>query len=180
MPPVSEAYRRLARSTDAELEESLRASKGPDPAALAGWEFRGWNVPAWAGLLGIRKFVKGFFAGEDGVGGYNIPVDQNGLEGEWLHRPSAETPRRFGFYRVGRVDKAAKDNFYPEAVLLDYGASTLNPAWRPERVLRDYVVQPDPAAPNVLLGKAYVALGPARVSPNFFVLERLRPTAWKP
>jgi len=46
--------------------------------------------------------------------------------------------------------------------------------------LRDYVVQPDPADPDLLLGKAYLALGPFRVPSNFFVIERLRRTSWKP
>jgi hypothetical protein len=47
-------------------------------------------------------------------------------------------------------------------------------------VLRDYVVQPDPRNPDVLLGKAFLAIGPMRFYSNFFVLERLRRGAWKP
>ncbi len=42
------------------------------------------------------------------------------------------------------------------------------------KVLRDYVVQPDAHDPNVMLGKAYIALGPLRLYSNFFVIERSR------
>lgn len=169
-------YRELARLPGRELETLLRNGKAP--GSLAGWEFRGYNTPFFASLLGIRKFVKGFFMG-NGLEGYNIPVRQNGLTGEWLHKPSAETPHRFGFYLVRGVRAEDADNLYPNAVLLDYGRSPRNPAWKPERVLRDYLVQPDPDNPDVLLGKAYLALG-ARIPTSFFILERLRRTEWAP
>lgn len=173
-------FAELARSTDAALERRLAGARGPDAASLAGWEFAGFNTPLFASLLGIRKFVKGFFRGPGGIEGYNIPVRQNGLRGPWLHSPDADHPRRFGFYRVVPVRPGSRDGRYPAALLLDYGASPRNRAWRPERVLRDYLVQPDPGEPDVLLGKATLALGPLRVATNFFVLERLRPTGWWP
>lgn len=161
----------LARAPNAELERLLSRSPAPDLKTLAGWEFRGWNTPWFCSAIGIRKFIKGFFDAGDGLEGYNIPPRQNGLRGPWLHKPSAENPKRFGFYRV-----------LPEPggrLLLDYGASPRNPALAPERLLRDYLVAPDPARPELLLGKAYLALG-ARVPVSFFVLERLRPSAWRP
>lgn len=179
MDGPSGRYLELARMHDAELEVLFAAAPGPDPESLAGYEFRGYNTPAWASLLGIRKFIKGFFKSDLGVEGYNIPPAQNGIEEPWLHRPSPEAPTRFGFFMVARVDPGSKDGLYPKAVLLDYGASPRNPCWRPERVLRDYVVLPDAANPDLLLGKAYLALGP-RLKSNFFVIERLRKTEWKP
>jgi len=175
---ASARYRALARSPDRELEALLRRGRAPADAALAGREWRGYNTPFFASLLGIRKFVKGFFAGPEGLEGYNIPVRQNGLDGEWLHKPSAEAPHRFGFYRVGLVAAGARDALYPGAALLDYGASARNAFWRPERVLRDYLVE-DPEGSGCLIGKAYLALGP-RVPSNFFILERLRETPWRP
>ena len=38
--------------------------------------------------------------------------------------------------------------------------------------LRDYVVTPDPANPDVLLGRAYAAIGSARIPVSYFVLQR--------
>ena len=169
----------LAASPDAELERILRASRGPAPEALGGYEWRGWNTPWCTRLLGVRKFIKGFFKSGSGVEGYNIPARQNAIGEPWLHRPRPEDPRRFGFYRVLPAGPASGGP-YPGAVLLDYGASPRNAWYRIERLLRDYLVQPDPSNADLLLGKAYAALGPARVACGFFVLARLRPTSWTP
>lgn len=176
---MSERFEELASAEDAALEELLEAGSAPDPKALAGFEFRGFNTPAFTALLGIRKFIKAFFDGPDGLEGYNIPARQNGLGGEWRHKPDAESPKRFGFYRVYRVRAGSRDDRYPNALLLDYGASGRNFALAPERVLRDYLVQPFSGDPDVLLGKAYLALGPLRIRSNFFILGRLRATGWR-
>ena len=65
-------------------------------------------------------------------------------------------------------------------MLLDYGASHRNPPLGLERALRHYLVQPYPANPDLLLGKAYFAVDGFRVPSNFFVLERLRRVSWTP
>jgi len=153
--------------SDARREEILRASKAPAFDSLAGYEWIGFNVSALVRMLGLQKFIKGFFQGNAHLEGYNIPVLQNGLDAPWLAQPSEESPRRFGFYTVTAVDGAAPSRIYPQAVLLDYGASQRNPVRRIERAIRDYLAQPDPADPDVLLGKAYFALGRLRIPSNF-------------
>jgi hypothetical protein len=174
-------FRALALAPTAALERRLRAGRAPVLESLVGFEWRGFNT-GWAPrLLGIQKFIKGFFQAEGRVEGYNITVAQNSLAAPWLHVPTPENPRRYAFYQVTPVDTASVDNLYPAALLLDYGASARNadaPALA--RRLRDYLVQPDPANAGLLLGKAYLALGARRLASNFFVLERLRATAWKP
>lgn len=176
----SPRYQELTRLSGAELERLFSAGTAPALESLAGWEWRGWNVPWFAKLLGIKKFIKGFFAGPGGVEGYNIPPRQNRLTEDWEALPCAEAPKRFGFYLVAAVDPKSVDNLYLNALLLDYGASPRNGWYRPERVLRDYLVQPDPKNPDLLIGKAYLALGGPRVPSNFFIIERLRKTEWKP
>lgn len=169
----------LTRATWRELEQAFQRGTPPDRGALAGWEFRGinWTPPGakpLAQLAGIKKFVKGFFhAGDGRVMGYNCPVVQNVLDGRWRTRPSESAPRRFGFYEVAPVDATARDNHYLHALLLDYGKGG-NAAWDPTRGLRDYLVQVDAGDPDLFLGKAYYAVGPARVAAGFFVLERFR------
>ncbi len=177
---ISERYRQLARSSNRELEAVLRAGIVPEPTSLADSEWCGYNTPAFAKLLGIQKFIKGFFQGPQGVEGFNTPAVQNGIDGPWLAMTSAESPRRFGFYTVTRVDRGARDNFYPEALLLDYGASGRGQSGGIERALRDYLVQPDADNPNILLGKAYFAIGNFRIPSSFFILERRGSTAWTP
>jgi len=162
----------MKEMTESELGALMAAGRAPSADSLAGWEFRGWNHPPVLALLGIRKFVKGFFLA-DGLEGYNRPPRQNAFTEEWL---DAGTP--FGFYRVGAP--AAPDLRHPESLLLNYGTSPRNAFWKPERVLRDYLVQPDPAEPDVFLGLATLALGPARPATNYFLLERLGRSEWRP
>lgn len=157
-----------------ELEKIFVRGATPDLDALVGWEFRGinhlpLNVLPVANLLGIKKFVKGFFRAEDGrVMGYNSPTKNNVLDGRWH-----VAAKRFGFYEVYPVDPTARDNRYLHAVLLNYGKGE-NPALDPSQVLRDYLVQVDAKNPDLFLGKAYGAFGPIRIPTNFFILERFR------
>jgi len=175
LPPFpTRAALALEQATHAELELAFVRGETPDLEQLVGWEFRGINHPLWAQLAGIKKFVKGFYRGEDGrVMGYNCPVVQNVLDGRWHLRPDDSAPKRFGFYQVAPVDPTSRDNEYLHSVLLDYGKGGNKP-WDPTSGLRDYLVQVDPANPDLFLGKAYYALGPLRVHSNFFILERHR------
>ena len=177
---ATDFFHELAQSSTSSLERILRASKGPSLESLVGFEWRGYNTSWLTRLLGIQKFIKGFFQERDSVEGYNVPVLQNGLDGPWLNLPTPDNPRHYAFYRVTRVDRESGDHFYPEAILLDYGASPRNAGSPGVRIIRDYVVQPGPENPDILLGKAYLAFGPLRIASNFFVLGRLRPTSWKP
>ena len=175
LPPFpTAAALALERASHRELDLAFVRGETPDLDSLVGWEFRGINHPAWAKLAGIKKFVKGFFRNDDGRAmGYNCPVVQNVLDGRWHTKPSDTAPKRFGFYEVAPVDPTARDNEYLHSVLLDYGKGG-NKLWDPSSGLRDYLVQVDPANPDLFLGKAYYALGPLRVHSNFFILERLR------
>jgi hypothetical protein len=171
---ATRAFRALEALDNNALERAFLRGQTPDLDALVGWQLRGANAPAWAKLLGIKKFIKGFYRDADAVFGYNCPVQQDGLFQPWTARPSNEAPRRFGFYKVTPVDATARDNQYLHAVLLDYGQGP-NPPWEPARGLRDYLVQVYPDNPDLYLGKAYYALGALRVATNFFLLERHRP-----
>ena len=168
-----ERFAHLCAASNAELESILLAAKAPAPQALAGFEWRGCNTPVYTTALGIRKFIKGFFLAGGKIEGYNIPVRQNGLCNPWMAKPNPEAPHRFGFYEVLQSPPR-----YANALLLDYGASHRNSSWRPERLLRDFLVQ-DTQDLDVMIGKAYLNLG-APIPVGFFILERLRPSAWRP
>lgn len=144
----------------------------PDPDGLVGWEFRGYNLPFFTRLAGFQKFKKGFYRKNGAVWGYNIPVLQGELAAPWRCQPSDDEPKRFGFYsvRVVRGDPSAK---VQQALLLDYGDGK-NRLFEGS-FLRDYVRQVDADNPDLLLGKAYVALGASQVLPSYFIIERDRP-----
>jgi hypothetical protein len=169
----------LEQTSMSGLERVFQRGSMPELDALVGWEFRGINhLPLnainLAYAVGIKKFVKGFYRGEDGrVMGYNIPVRRNPLDGRWHLKPSDSEPKRYGFFQVAPVDATARDNEYLHAVLLDYGKGG-NAKLHPMAGLRDYIVQIDANNPDLFLGKAYYAIGPARLATNFFILERHR------
>jgi len=176
--PSAEAIA-LAHASRRELERAMQRGATPDIEMLLGWEFRGINTtppgaPPIARLAGIQKFVKGMFRAADGRAmGYNCPVVQNVLDGRWHTRPSDESPKRFGFYELTPVDPTSRDNHYLHALLIDYGKGG-NPAWDITGGLRDYLVQVDADNPDLFLGKAFAAIGPARLPLGHFVLERFR------
>ena len=171
-----ERVRALDALSLAEKEQVFVRGVTPDLASLAGWEFRGLNTPSYMRFLGIRKFVKGFWRDDAGATwGYNYPVEQTPVDAGWFGLPSVVNPRRFGFYTVAPVDPTAADNKYLHALLLDYGQGR-NPRFDASAGLRDYLMQVDAGDPDVLLGKAYYALGPLRVpTASFFILERHQP-----
>jgi hypothetical protein len=171
------SYEELCQKSDKELEEIFKAGITPDFKNLLGYEFRGFNVPKITKILGFQKFKKGFFtaAGQkpDGneVMGFNVLIDQK--KDKWCALPSEDKPKRYGFYRVYKVKPSERDNKYPNALLLNYGIS--RNGIHPARLLRDYLVQVEPDNPDLYLGRAYFALGPLRLFPSFFVLERYNP-----
>ncbi len=179
MPGLASAeYLRLGGQPPAALEQVFLRGVTPDPDRLAGWEFRGMNIAFWAPYSPIQKFVKGFYREPGGaLCGFNEPVVQNGPRSAWIAKPRDDDPKRFGFYTVEPVDPASRDNAYLHALLLDYGRGgnfPLDPASR----LRDYLIQVEPGCDDLLLGKAYLALGHLRVASNYFLLERHRESAW--
>ena len=98
---------------------------------------------------------------------------QTAFHERWMAKPCEENPHRFGFYTVRPAEREDIDNAYPKALLLNYGRSPRNPWFRVERALRDYLVAVNPGDPDVLLGKAYIAVGSLRVFSNFFALRRV-------
>jgi hypothetical protein len=173
-------YRLLAGRSRSDLERLLVRGEAPSVEALAATEYGGWNHPRRMAVLGIRKFIKGFFRTGSGEHyGYNTPARQDGLDHTWSAKPDDQRPKRFGFYRVAPVDPEGHDNRYLHALLLDYGRGG-NPASDVSRLIRDYLVRAEPGSDDLLLGKAYVALGPTRLYSNFFVLQRIGPALRPP
>ena len=169
----------LCELGDAQREEIMRRGTAPAFRDLVGWEYGGANsIPALR-LVGIRKFVKGFYRGparasgpEPFIQGYNIPVVTNGDHAPHVFVHGEKSPKRFGFYRVHRPVEGSRDAAYPNGLLLDYSRGGNGPFGPP---LRDYLVQVYPDDPSLLLGKAYVALLGARVPTSYFVLKRRKP-----
>jgi hypothetical protein len=174
MASVSPKYLELAGRSKRELAEIFVAGSPPDVTALTGHEFRGYNQPPAAALLGIRKFIKAFYAGRDGrLFGCNTPVVQNGLDGAWLAKPSEQRPKRYAFFAVEAAEPNAEDELGRRAVVLDYARGGNKP-YDVSRILRDYLVRVEPGSDDLLLGRAFFVLAGRRVADSFFLIERYR------
>ena len=168
----STRYMELVRKSPRALERMIVRGETPSVSSLCGYEYSGYNIAPATSLLGIRKFVKAFFTTPGGVVyGCNTPAVQNGLSGRWIALPREAAPRRYAFFSVAPVDPEARENTYLHALLLDYGRGG-NPRYDPSRLLRDYLVRCVNGSDDLLLGKAYFAIGPLRLPASFFLLER--------
>jgi hypothetical protein len=168
-------YKQLTGRSRAALEAMMIRGETPSLDGITGYEYRGYNLAPALSLLGIRKFIKAFFTTSGGaIYGCNTPVAQNGLHGPWIARPRQAAPRRYAFFRVAPINAESRDSAYLHALLLDYGRGH-NPFYDPSRLLRDYLVRCVPGSDDLLLGKAYLALGTLRIPATFFLLERYRP-----
>jgi hypothetical protein len=175
MTVPASGLRELALASRAERRQAFEEGTRPEVSKLVGWEFRGWNTGWIAPLLRIRKFGKALFTAAGDAYGCNTPAEQNGLDEEWVAKPSEEAPKRFAFYAVDPT----VDRRHPNAILLDYGRGR-NGFFELARLLRDYVVRVSPESEDLLLGKAYLAIGPLRIPVTYFVLERRRPLPDQP
>lgn len=174
-------FERLIEADKDTLEEVLRAGTAPDPEVLAGMEYRGYNRDL-PGRLAARKFCKRFEAGEEGVLGHNVLVrqDRRGHEGDWELRMRRGRARGLGHFRVGQVADASPPRLrrpYPDLGYLHYGVrrnSGLNVVLR---VIRDVVALPEPGNHDLVLGKAFLQLGPGWpiMFATYFVLGHPRP-----
>jgi hypothetical protein len=177
MTSVSARYVELAGMAKPELDAMFAAGDTPDVRALTGFEFRGYNYPRAAAVLGIRKFIKAFYLdSSQRPFGCNTPVARRAAGDDWLPRPSADRPKRYAFFLVEPASPAAPDPLRRGAVLLDYARGG-NPPYQIARILRDYLVRVEPGSDDLLLGKAFFVVAGARLASSYFLIERYRPLA---
>ena len=153
----------LLRADAGALAAAMAAGHPFDPAALAGWVYRGISLglPAWIERLTWKKFAKAFDrdAATGGVHGWNVRVEQDGLDRAWRAKRRRGRPVTFGPFvvdaRGGRV-------------VLDYGV-----ARGPLGALRDPLVALHAGSTEVLLGRSLLDLRVATIpTPSYFLLER--------
>ena len=162
------------------LEPLMASGAIPSTSELVGYEFRGWNIQPLTDVLGTRKFIKGFYGGTGGPTswGYNMPVEQNGRDKPWLPKLKNNEPIRYYFFKVLPGPDLA-DAIYPRTLAIDYRQWPGYSVFDPVRYTVDYLVYPDPANHDLLLGKSYGQLSKfIRPFLGFFILARLRPSAY--
>ena len=160
----------LLAASHAELR-AVRAGGYPiEPGRLDDTTYRGISLglPAWIERLSWKTFAKAFHRDPrtGRLRGWNVRIEQDGLDRPWRARVRDGRPWTFGHFAV--VEDRAN-------LMLDYGAGG-NGRADPLGLLRDPVVALDAGSVDRLLGWSYLAIGPARIpTPSYFLLERDRP-----
>ena len=164
LPTGSPARDAILGLDRAGLAERLASGTAITPEALAGFSYRGISLgmPEWFDRVVWKTFMKSFRQEGGRVRGYNVRMEQNGIDGAVRPRQKRGKPWIFGHFDV----RAPKAREVPQAcgpgVVFDYGLSPT----------RDAVVSLD-GTPDLLLGVLYVALpGRSFRTPSYFTLER--------
>ncbi len=158
------------------LMDLLTSGHPIDPRQLDDVEYRGISLglPSIVEKLTWKKFKKVFHR-DPATGvlrGWNVRMEQNGLEAPWVPLTKGGKQVTFGHYQV--VDPAG----YPmptgcdRGLLIHYGLGG-NRRWDATARLRDPIVALHPDRVDLLFGWSYLDLGIKQVpTPSFFSLER--------
>lgn len=155
----------LLAAPRAYLRDLLAGGHPIEPRELVG-TYRGISLglPAWVERLTWKKFAKVFERDprSGAVRGWNVRIEQDGLDLPWRPRLRGGRPWTFGYFAVATEHGHA---------ILDYGAGRAH-RLDPLRVVRDPLVALHAGSVALLLGRSDVVLGPARLpTPSYFLLE---------
>ncbi|MGA9121081.1 MAG: hypothetical protein WB699_17080 [Bacteroidota bacterium] len=180
-------YESLAKASSEELENILRTGTAPDLEQLNGYIYCGWNHE-WIGNLSGKKFKKGFKKKDGSNFGYNETViqDKDGFRGEWKQNvPAGGTPTQLGYFRTAYVRDEPPMNIarpYPQLGFFDYDIPHMH-KWYLSffKVIRDFVVLPNPGDNSLLLCKAYLRVFPfLNIFYCYFQLGHREPIKYQP
>jgi hypothetical protein len=148
-----------------ELRSLARTASPIHPDMLDGeWRGTSLGLPRLVERLTWKKFMKVFSRDPKTrvLRGWNVRIEQNGLDAPWIPRRRRGAPIIFGHFVV--VDAPGADG----GVILDYGAA--NGPLHPMSRIRDPLLA---LGADLLLGWSDLALGKRRFeTPTFFCLER--------
>lgn len=164
-----------------QLHEVMNRGHAIDPRDLEGMAYRGISLgqPRLVESITWKKFQKVFYRDPSSgrLMGYNVRLEQNGLDAPPVPKTKGGAPFVFGYFEVVPCDETPKGlrEGFP-GLMLDYGRGE-NGA-DVTAVLRDPLVAVNEGDPSLLLGYSIVELGPAKIpTPTYFLLERPEPIA---
>jgi len=170
------------------LHERLAEGHALPPEALDDTEYRGVSLglPAWVEGLTWSKFRKCFHRDPSGLlRGWNVRLEQNGLDAPDVPMTKKGAPFTFGHYEVVSTRgypmprRRGRAVYCHRGLLLDYGRGDNPPGML--RYLRDPVVAVNAGDPTLLLGWSYLDFGVFQAStPSFFTLQKSGPLSHVP
>jgi hypothetical protein len=174
----------LRRAKPAELRARIIEGHPVDPAALAGWAYRGTSLglPRVVERLTWKTFQKTFYRhpGSERLLGWNVRLEQDGVDAPSRPKLRRGVPVTTWHYEVVRPEGVRMPRGFDRGLIIDYGRGN-NPALETIRFSKDPLVAVEPGNADLLLGVTYVALGPLCVeTPTYFLLEREHPVQHVP
>jgi hypothetical protein len=159
-----------------QLLDCMRAGHPIDPAALDDFEYRGVSLglPTLVERLSWKTFKKAFHR-DPATGrlrGWNVRLEQNGLDGACVPMMKHGQPVTFGHFSVEPAARYRVPEQVGLGLVLDYGLGG-NRRREGTYFVRDPVVAVTAGSVDLLLGWTYLDLPLAPVgTPSFFTLER--------
>jgi hypothetical protein len=171
--------RELLSLSRTELGAMLSAGHPIDPRALDDTEYRGVSLGLPETIVAITwlTFRKTFHRDPrtQRLRGWNVRMEQTGLEGPCVPQRTRGEPICFGHYEVHSAAGRGSPIACEQGLLIDYGRGA-NGRFDPVRRMRDPIVALEAGSVERLLGWTYVDLGVRRIpTPSFFLLEREGP-----
>lgn len=162
--------------SQSELADMLSSGHPIDPSALDDSEYRGVSLGLPGPIVALTwlTFRKTFHRDPrtQRLRGWNVRMEQNGLDGARVPRTKHGAPICFGHYEVRAARGCGSPIACEQGLLIDYGLGE-NGRLDPVRRARDPIVALEAGSVERLLGWTFLDLGIKRVrTPSFFLLER--------
>jgi hypothetical protein len=161
----------------AQLAAALARGHEIESDALANRVYRGVSLglPAFVDRLAWKTFAKVFLRDRELLRGWNLRLEQTGLEGPLVPKQRRGQDFHFGHFLVAPARDYAMPRALPQALVLDYGRGG-NPRFDPTSAVRDPIVAIHPGSAELLLGWTYLDFGAFRAgTPSYFTLEAIGP-----
>lgn len=162
-----------------DLARALLAGHAIEPAALDNTQYRGVSLglPRFIERLTWKTFRKVFHR-DPATGqlrGWNVRLEQRGVDGPSVPMLRGGRPFTFGHYQVVAPGERPMPLGAYHGLLIDYGLAP-HALFDVTRFLRDPIVAVNPGSVELLLGFTYVEIGTLRLATrSFFTLEREGP-----
>lgn len=153
-------FETLARAGKETYENILLTGTPPDIESLNGYIYCGWNHEPIGSISG-EKFKKGFYKKDGANLGYNETVIQDNKKylGDWKVGLHKVRPNQLGYFRVSYVKNEPYHKLYQPYLHLahfNYDIPLHKFHLSFFRVIRDFVVLPNPGDHSLMLCKAYL------------------------
>lgn len=163
------------------LHQRLLAGHAIDPRRLDDTEYHGVALanPRFVEWLSWKTFKKVFHR-EPGSGllrGWNVAVEQRGVDGPFVDRLRGDERVTYWHYEVHPAANYATARPYPQSLVIDYGRGEVG-ALNVQRLIRDPLVSLHDGDVELLLGYSYVDVGLRVPTPTFFALSRGGPLSY--